>query len=191
MYIHTTIFLLWAWASMATATPRLRGNRRTYHPDVLAPPEPLTAQQLPEQEPIPDPPISYPESPIAQSHPNPVPIPPTPDSNPDPNPDPTPNIPHQYLLPTPVPRIHRYMLLPTPEPQQPTNQRLLPTPHPKTPHPIDTETLPSSPPSSPPQLPPFANNTEILPSECLFMSIPPTTVIPPCGKYQFITRDEL
>ena len=72
-----------------------------------------------------------------------------------------------YLIPTSV-----YMIPSSPVSLRHT-QLLLPTPYPTSRH---------------PPTPPAANTTEIIP-ECLFMNVPPAMVMPPCGKYQFISHD--
>ena len=166
MYIWRTLFLAWV-TLVSSVKPRLRGNSRTYQPKSLGTKETLSPAkaliEAPAQALI-EAPAKAPAKAPAQAL----------IKTPTKDPSESPQLPVRsssripmYLIPTSV-----YMIPSSPVSLRHT-QLLLPTPYPT---------------SRPPPTPPTANTTEIIP-ECLFMNVPPTMVMPPCGKYQFLSHD--
>lgn len=191
MYIQRALFLVWV-TLVSSVKPRLRGNSRTYQPKLLGTKETLSPaldlpQALPTKaltEPLTETPTKAltetPTKALTKALTEPPTKAPTKSSSRIPT----------YLIATSVSPV--YMLPSSPVSLRHT-QLLLPTPYPTSRPPPATEPVaPATEPVAPAA--PFATNTtEIIP-ECLFMTIPPAMVMPPCGKYQFInhdTREEL
>jgi hypothetical protein len=179
MYIQRALFLVWV-TLVSSVKPRLRGNSRTYQPKLLGTKETLSpALDLPQALPT-----KALTEPLTETPTKALTEPPTKAPTKSSSRIPT------YLIATSVSPV--YMLPSSPVSLRHT-QLLLPTPYPTSrPPPVTEPAAPATEPVTPAA--PFATNTtEIIP-ECLFMTIPPAMVMPPCGKYQFInhdTREEL